>query len=80
MTVDEMLGKISSMELTEWKAFEQLNGPIGQYDRLDRAAALIAERITYMLSSPKGRKKVKGIEDFVPKWGEREVSADGDDS
>lgn len=80
MTVDEMLGKISSRELFEWQAFEQISGPLGPYERLDRAAALIAERITYMLSSPKGRKKIKGIEDFVPRWGEREVSEDGDDS
>jgi len=79
MTVDEMLGKISSRELFEWQAYEQIAGPIGRYERLDKAAALIAERITYMMSSPKGRKKIKGIEDFIPRYGEREVSADGDD-
>lgn len=80
MTVDEMLGKISSRELIEWQAYEKVAGPIGPYERLDRAAALIAERVTYMLGSPKLRRKIKGIEDFVPRWGEREVSADGDDS
>lgn len=80
MTVDELLGKVSSQELTEWMAFERLNGPIDPYERLDRAAALIAERVTYMLSSPKGRKKIKGIEQFVPKWGAEEISGDGDDS
>jgi hypothetical protein len=80
MTVDELLGKIDSRELTEWQAFERMNGPIDPYERLDRAAALIAERVTYMLSSPKGRKKIKGVEQFVPKWGQEEVSEDGDDS
>lgn len=80
MTVDELLGKISSREITEWQAYEQISGPIGPYERLDWAAALIAERITYMLTSPKGRKKLKGVKEFVPEWGEREVTADGDDS
>lgn len=80
MTVGELLDKIESRELTEWQVFEQINGPIDPYERLDRAAALIAERITYMLSSPKGRKKIKGVDQFVPRWGQEEVSEDGDDS
>lgn len=29
MTVDELLRKISSRELTEWAAFERINGPLG---------------------------------------------------
>lgn len=82
MTVGELLETIDSRELTEWMAFEQLNGPISPYDRLDRAAALIAERISYMLSSPQGRAKLDragGAKQFMPRWGEREV-VDGDDS
>lgn len=82
MTVGELLDRIDSRELTEWRAFELLNGPVSPYDRLDRAAALIAERITYMLSNPKSRQKMErrgGVEQFMPKWGRRELTADGDD-
>jgi hypothetical protein len=79
MTVGEMLARIDSHELTEWQAYEQIAGPIGPHERLDWAAALIAERVTYMMTSPKGRKKLGGVKDFMPKWGEREVD-DGDDS
>lgn len=30
MTVEELLSKISSYELSEWMAFERVNGPLGQ--------------------------------------------------
>lgn len=82
MTVGELLNRIDSRELTEWQAFEQLNGPISPYGRLDRAAALIAERITFMLSDSSGRARLirkGGPEHFMPKWGRKELTADGDD-
>jgi hypothetical protein len=40
MTVEDMLGRMSSRELSEWQAYDQIE-PIGWY-RVDLAAAIIA--------------------------------------
>jgi hypothetical protein len=78
MTVEELLKRASSRELSEWMAFEVIHGPIG-YERLDYAAALIAQRVTVMLSDPKEAKKIK-LDSFLPQWGREEVTNQrGDD-
>lgn len=41
MTVEELLERITSTELTEWQAFEQVEGPLGQR-RDDHLAVLTA--------------------------------------
>ncbi|MDF5755825.1 hypothetical protein [Spongiactinospora sp. TRM90649] len=70
MPVAEMLRRISGRELAEWAAFEELYGPVGIEARLDRAAALIAERLTNSLTKQRPRPKV---EDFLPAWGRTPV-------
>lgn len=40
MTVAEMLARISSYELTEWAAYEQMTGPLGPSWRDDVLAAI----------------------------------------
>ncbi len=59
---------MSSQELTEWRAYEQVTGTLGQ-ERDDLLAAIIAERVTAMLSDPTKRKKRFTVEDFKPRWG-----------
>ena len=65
-------------EYAEWRAYEQVSGPLDLRDRLDVVAGVIAERITNMLRSGG---KVATAGDFVPKWaeGKRELITDGDD-
>lgn len=68
MTVSDLLERVSSRELTEWWAFEQMYGPVDPNTRVDWAAALVAERVQYMLTSPKGRRKLKDVAGYVPIW------------
>ncbi|MEV4093784.1 hypothetical protein AB0J31_16165 [Streptosporangium saharense] len=48
-------------------AFERFTGPIDPRERLDAAAALIAERITNSLTQTKGGKAPE-VADFIPRW------------
>jgi hypothetical protein len=65
MTVRELLARIDAVELTEWQAFERLNGPLGG-ERDDLHAALIAATVVNALSGKKGRRAK--VADFLPKW------------
>ncbi|WKV74720.1 DUF4035 domain-containing protein [Streptomyces sp. PCS3-D2] len=60
----ELLATHSSAELTEWIAYEQITGPIGQ-GRDDILMAILAATISNA-SRSKGRKAK--ITDFLPKW------------
>lgn len=64
MTVGEMLARISSRELSEWAAYEQLTGPLGGR-RGDVQAAIIAATVANAQRS-KGRALLP--KDFIPKW------------
>jgi len=64
MTVGEMLARVSSSELTEWAAYEQVFGPLGAV-RDDIDMAILAATI-YNAFAAKG--KGKAPEDFVPSW------------
>jgi hypothetical protein len=44
MTVAELLGKCSAQELTDWVAFEHIDGPLGQV-RGDIQAGIVAATI-----------------------------------
>lgn len=59
-------------ELTEWAAFQQLEGPLDR-SRDDILFAIVAERITTMLTQEKKGRRRKRLtaEDFIPKWGKR---------
>ncbi|MFI9558877.1 phage tail assembly protein T [Nonomuraea endophytica] len=72
MPVAELLHRISARELAAWMAFEELHGPVGIEQRLDRVAATIAAAVT-------GGK----VEHFMSRWDVRpvhdeEVAAGGD--
>lgn len=62
MTRAEMLERISSVELTDWQAYEQVTGPLGA-ERDDTNAALTA----YYIVKALGAKKLK-LEKLLPKW------------
>jgi hypothetical protein len=66
MTVEELLARISSRELTEWAAFELEHGPIG-LERGDWQAAQVAQAIS-------GDGKTK-LSDIVLRWGRRRAQS-----
>ncbi|WP_111166113.1 phage tail assembly protein T [Spongiactinospora gelatinilytica] len=67
---------MSSRELTEWRAYERLTGPLGQ-QRDDNLAARTAFYIVSALSGDKGRKPK--FSDFLPNWGLTREDIGGDD-
>lgn len=57
-----MLSRISSSELTEWQAFEKVDGPLGQR-RDDQLASLTAFYVVKALGADKAR-----FDKMVPNW------------
>lgn len=70
MPVATLLKRISAYELAEWRAFEEIYGPIGVEGRLDQIGAQLAERITNSLTNQQPRPTQA---DFMPRWGARPV-------
>jgi hypothetical protein len=66
--VEELLGEISSRELTEWFAFDQVE-PIGGR-RGDLQAGVVAATVANV-NRAKGSREYR-ITDFVPEYGKRE--------
>ncbi|WP_446697323.1 phage tail assembly protein T [Streptosporangium becharense] len=70
--------------MAAWQVFERLTGPIDLRERIDAAAALIAERITNCLTETKGEPPEAA--DFMPRWDTQRIEweqgggDDGDDS
>lgn len=62
MTVAELLERVSAAELTEWHAFEQVDGPLGQR-RDDQLASLTAFYVVRALGADKAR-----FDRMVPQW------------
>jgi len=69
MTVEEMLTRISSRELTDWAAYEAEVGPLDAAHRADVLAGIVAATIANGLRGKKGR--VHRPADFMPEWGGR---------
>ncbi|MGH3780698.1 MAG: phage tail assembly protein T [Pseudonocardiaceae bacterium] len=65
MTVRELLARVTSRELSEWMAYEQVAGPLGS-KRIDYAAALISAVLANVNSSAKS--KAFSIDDFMVDW------------
>lgn len=66
MPVGELLARTSSLELSEWQAFEREYGPLGP-ERGDWQAANVAYVFAALNAGKHGRKfKLK---DFLLKWG-----------
>jgi len=63
---------MTSAELTEWAAYEQVAGPIVIHEHVDVAAAIIGTLITRL-----GGDKRTRPEDLIPKWGTTSSPADG---
>lgn len=69
MTVEEMLARISSAELTEWMAYEQLAGPLGGR-RGDYHAAMVTSAV---VNSQRGKGKAPiPLSKFLFEWGGRQ--------
>jgi len=67
---------MGAREYAEWRAYEQVSGPLDLRDRLDVMGALISERITNMLRSGG---KTATVNDFAPRWRDGKAGTDGDD-
>lgn len=71
-----MLADIGSAELAEWRAYEQLSGPLGGA-RGDVQAAVIASVIAGV-NRGKGQRAPK-ISDFMPRWDRTKVRKSPED-
>lgn len=65
MTVGELLARVSSAELTEWIAYEQVTGILGP-ERLDLLHSITAAAVANTARG-KGQRAARPA-DFVPKW------------
>jgi hypothetical protein len=70
MTVRRLLAETGSAELAEWRAYEQLTGPLGGA-RGDVQAALIASVIAGV-NRGKGQ-RAPTVADFMPRWDRAKV-------
>ena len=73
MTVEEMLARISSRELTEWMRYERVCGPLGA-ERDNLHAGLVAAAI-YNVNRERGRKAFRP-QDFLFEFEASEPSAE----
>lgn len=64
MPVAELMERMSSRELTEWRAYERVAGPLGPA-RADVQAAIIAATVTNV-NRHKGTPSTPA--DFIPRW------------
>ncbi|MGW2985464.1 phage tail assembly protein T [Streptomyces goshikiensis] len=64
MSVAELLATHSSAELTEWIAYEQIAGTIGQA-RDDLLMAMLAATVS---NANRGKGRKAKVSDFLPKW------------
>lgn len=73
-TVEELLGVMSSRELSEWMAFDQVE-PIGGR-RGDLQAGVVAATVANV-NRAKGQ-RAYAVTDFVPEYGHRQETLDAD--
>jgi hypothetical protein len=73
-TVEELLGVISSRELSEWMAFDQVE-PIGGR-RGDLQAGVVAATVANV-NRAKGQ-RAYDVTDFVPEYGRKAETMDAD--
>ena len=67
MTVGQLLEEIDSRELSEWMAFERLEGPIGPW-RGDFHAGIVSSTLANIYRDRKKKKKPFAPSDFIPEW------------
>lgn len=65
MTVRRLLAETGAAELAEWRAYEQIAGPLGGA-RGDVQAALIASTVA-AVNRGKGQ-RAPTVADFMPRW------------
>ena len=70
MTVRELLERIDSRELSEWAAYEQVEGPLGG-PREDVLAAMIASTVHNAAQTKKGKRVTP--KDYLPQWDNRKA-------
>lgn len=63
--MEELLSRVDSRELTEWAAYEAVEGPIG-LGRLDHLFGMLAA--TFANSNRTKRQKPYTADQFMPKW------------
>lgn len=67
MPVSELLARTSSLELSEWMAYEHITGPLDSRLRGDIAAGIVAATV----ANSNGAKKRAKPSDFIPTWFKR---------
>lgn len=71
-TVEELLARISSKELTEWQAYEQVAGPVDIGSRLDERFAMLAS-VVANVNRGKAQKPYRQ-EEFLPPWAQEDAA------
>lgn len=74
MTVSELLNRISSRELAEWQAYDQID-PIGEA-RADLRAGIVASTVANVNRDPKKRTRPYKPADFMPDFDKAEREPD----
>lgn len=70
-----MLADMTSAELTEWMAYEQISGPLGP-ERIDVLSSILAATVA---NTARGKgQRAKEPSDFMPKWDQHAGTAGGD--
>ncbi|MFJ2707856.1 hypothetical protein ACIO3R_32350 [Streptomyces sp. NPDC087428] len=70
-----MLADITSAEITEWMAYEQISGPLGP-ERSDVLSSILAATVANTARGKGQRAKEPG--DFLPKWDQGAAAKGGD--
>ena len=71
MTVEDLLSRISSRELAEWMAYEQVEGRLGP-GRADIHAGIIAATVA---NANRAKGRAARPQDFIPRWDRRRVQS-----
>jgi hypothetical protein len=66
MTVQELLARVSSRELSEWRAYFMLE-PFGE-ERADMRAAIVASTVANTARDPKRRRRPFQASEFMPRF------------
>lgn len=72
MTVEEMLSRMGSREITKWQAYERVAGPLGPA-RADTQAAIIAATVA---NANRHKGKPATPSDFIPEWDRKPQSVE----
>jgi hypothetical protein len=67
MTVEELLLRITSYELSEWQIYERMTGPLGGA-KLEYLFAMLAATVSNGFKGLAGKRGARRLDQFMLKW------------